>query len=142
VLKPGGLLLLNPAWNCSDLAANGYAVRPYSDFSLAGKAIKASIPIQRAPLFQAAYTLPIRAARLAAASLSRGPTAFHYRPIAPNYGHYWVNDGDAVNSMDFFEAYLWFKSRGDECLNCPPAGDLIRLNEMAMILRVKPGAAR
>jgi len=137
VLKPGGLLYLYPAWLCSDLAPNGYAVRPYSDFGLGGKLIKASIPFQRSALFQAMYTLPIRAARLAAWKLHRRPTALHYRPITPNYREYWMPDSDAVNSIDLFEAYLWFRSRGDECLNCPAVSELIRTADMPMVMRVK-----
>src|SRR5262249_37302449 len=85
VLKPNGLLYLDPAWLCPDFAADGYPVRPFSDFGLRGKVIKASLPIQQSRLFEAAYELPIRSARLAAWNVKRGPTAFHYRPIVPNY---------------------------------------------------------
>jgi ubiquinone/menaquinone biosynthesis C-methylase UbiE len=138
VLKPGGLLYLAPAWLCSDLAPNGYAVRPYSDFGIEGKLIKASVPLQNAAAFTAMYMLPIRAARLAAWKLRRQPTALHYRPLAANYKVYWMADSDAVNSIDMFEAYLWFRSRGDECLNCPADSELIRLADMPLIIRVKP----
>ena len=34
----------------------------------------------------------------------------------------WMPDGDAVNSLDVFEMYLWFVTRGDECINCPSRG--------------------
>src|SRR5262249_51163811 len=112
VLKPNGLLYLHPTWLCSDLAPQGYPVRPYSDFGMKGKLIKAGVPIQDAPLFHAMYLLPIRALRLAASGTGGRPTALHYRPIAANYKDYWMPDSDAVNSLDFFEAYLWFKSRG------------------------------
>ena len=138
VLKPNGLLYLNPAWFCPDFAANGYPVRPFSDFGVGGKLIKASIPIQQSPLFEAAYRLPIRSARLAAWNAHRGPTAFHYRPIAPNYREYWMADSDAVNSMDSFEAYLWFMSRGDECLNCGSPMEMLRARTSPLVIRVKP----
>jgi len=39
VLKPGGLLLLEPAWQCRPWTADGYPVRPYSDFGWWGKLI-------------------------------------------------------------------------------------------------------
>ena len=32
VTKKGGYILFNPAWQCRPWAANGYQVRPYSDF--------------------------------------------------------------------------------------------------------------
>lgn len=138
VLKPGGLLYLSPAWLCSDLAPQGYAVRPYSDFGLGGKLIKASVPLQYSAAFQAMYSLPIRAARLADWKLHGQPTALHYRPIAANYQVYWTNDSDAVNSIDMFEAYLWFRSRGDECLNCPSTQELMREANQTLVIRVKP----
>jgi hypothetical protein len=142
VLKPGGLLYLEPAWLCTDLAPNGYPVRPYSDFGLEGKLIKATVPVQTSVAFQAMYMLPIRAIRLAAWKLSRQPTALHYRPIAANYKDYWMADSDAVNSIDMFEAYLWFRSRGDECVNCPADSALIRRADMPLTIRVKPPSPR
>jgi ubiquinone/menaquinone biosynthesis C-methylase UbiE len=138
VLKPNALLYLRPAWLCSDLAPNGYSVRPYSDFGLAGKLIKASVPIQQLPAFQLLYLLPIRAAHLGVWSVHHQPTALHYRPIAANYREYWMPDSDAVNSIDMFEAYLWFLSRGDECLNCPSRAQVMRIDSMPLVIRVKP----
>ena len=138
VLKPNGLLLLYPAWSCSDLAPHGYMVRPYSDFGLWGKLVKASVPIQYSLLFRAMYMLPIRAIRTGQWKLGGGATALHYRPIAANYTNYWMADSDAVNSIDMYEGYLWFKSRGDECLNCPAAGRMMRVYRMPLIIRVKP----
>ena len=35
----------------------------------------------------------------------------------PKHVNYWIADSDAVNSIDSYEAMLWFLSRGDECLN-------------------------
>jgi ubiquinone/menaquinone biosynthesis C-methylase UbiE len=137
VLKPNGVAFLFPAWSCSDLLPQGYAVRPYSDFDLSGKLIKASVPIQESKLFQAMHVFPTRLSRWAAWKIHGQPTAFHYRPIRANYTDYWMPDSDAVNSLDLFETYLWFRSRGDECLNCPPAARMIRSGEMELIVRVK-----
>ena len=138
VLKPGGVLYLAPAWLCSDLAPNGYPVRPYSAFGLGGKLIKATVPIQQAGFFQAMYTIPVRATRLAAWKLHRQPTALHYRLLDANYQDYWMPDSDAVNSIDMFEGYLWFRSRGDECLNCPAESELIRTPPwIPLVIRVK-----
>ena len=44
VAKDGALLYLLPAWDCQPYLADGYNVRPYSDFGLGGKLIKAAIP--------------------------------------------------------------------------------------------------
>lgn len=98
VTRDNGLVFLLPAWNCSSWAAEGYEVRPYSDFDLAGKLIKASIPVRSAPVFRIASLLPIRGVRTLVARF--GPTRLRYRRLTPNYEQYWVPDSDAVNSID------------------------------------------
>jgi len=57
-----------------------------------------------------------------------------YRRLIPNYEKYWVPDSDAVNSIDSHEAMLWFRSRGDECLNC--AGASVFMESVPLIIRV------
>jgi ubiquinone/menaquinone biosynthesis C-methylase UbiE len=118
VTKDGGLLYLLPAWNCSPLAAEGYPVRPYSDFGLKGKFIKATVPARIVFDGLSTILLPTHWARETFARWSGHPTRLHYVPLTPNYDHFWMSDADAVNSLDFFETMLWFTSRGDECLNC------------------------
>ncbi len=118
VVKDGGLLFLKPAWDCTWWLAQGYQVRPYSDFDLAGKIKKASLNVLASPYYRGASMMPIRFVRQTQARWSGQPTRFHYRPIEPNYDHYWVADSDAVNGLDYYEMLLWFTSRGDECLNC------------------------
>ena len=56
----------------------------------------------------------------------------------PNYRDYWMADSDAVNSLDSFEAYVWFISRGDECLNCGSRMEMMRTRDMPLVIRVKP----
>ena len=116
VTRDGGVLFLLPAWNCTSWASQGYEVRPHSDFDLAGKIVKASIPIRSSPLFRFMTLIPNRTVRSLVAQF--GPTRLRYRRLNPNYEKYWMQDSDAVNSIDSHEALLWFLSRGDECLNC------------------------
>ena len=118
VVKNDGLLYLFPAWGASTWAAQGYDVRPYSKLDLGGKLIKASIPLRKTNLFQAAYTAPIRTLRWVSFEILHQPTTLHYRRLTPNYDKFWEGDSDAVSSLDRYEALLWFLSRGDECLNC------------------------
>lgn len=117
VLKPGGLLFLYPDWYCRPWAAQGYAVRPYRDFDLKGMLVKASIPIRDSIVFRSLYTFPIRFIRLSSYFLPRKPTTLRYNALTPNYSYHWTGDSDAVNSTDPYEVILWFRSRGDECLN-------------------------
>jgi SAM-dependent methyltransferase len=134
VIRDNGILFLFPAWNCTSWAADGYEVRPYSDFGLMGKLIKASIPLRSAQAFRVMTLLPIRAARTLVSR--NGPTRLRYRHLTPNYEKYWVPDSDAVNSIDSHEAMLWFLSRGDECLNCEDASIFLPIFATPLIIRV------
>ena len=137
VVKDGGLLYLLPAWNCIPWAADGYAVRPYSDFGVKGKLIKASLPVLLHPIFVDAYLLPTRLLRRAYSSMSGAPTRLHYNQITPNFDHYWMPDSDAINSIDSYEAMLWFTSRGDECLSCGPH-PVLENRELVIRVHKKP----
>jgi len=118
VLKPGGLLYLAPAWNCSPWAAGGFDVRPYSDFTSRGKLVKASLPIRKSPYFVMAYLLPVRGLRWLQYKRDAKNTRLHFRRLEPNYDVYWQDDSDAAVSIDAYEAELWFRAHRDECLNC------------------------
>ena len=131
VTRDNGVIYLLPAWNCSPWAAEGYEARPYSDFDLAGKLVKASLIVRANPAFRIASILPVRGVRTLAAQF--GPTRLRYRRLAPNYEKYWVPDSDAVNSIDRQEAKLWFLSRGDECVNC---GGTLSDYSSALVIRV------
>lgn len=132
VVKDGGLLFLAPAWDCTPFAADGYPVRPYSDFGFGGKLVKATTPVHH--YFRSVAKAPIGLLRYAAWKSSGGTTRLHYRLLTPNYGKYWMADSDALNSLDRYELAIWFQSRGDECLNCE--GSLkgwLQQNEAVMI---------
>jgi SAM-dependent methyltransferase len=136
VTRDNGVLFLLPAWDCTSWAAEGYEVRPYSDLDAVGKIIKASIPLRSSPPFVAMSKLPNRLVRNLVAQF--GPTKLRYRRLTPNYDKYWVPDSDAVNSIDRYEAMLWFRSRGDECLNCDDAA--LSIAPMPLIIRVHKSA--
>lgn len=134
VTRDKGVLFLFPAWNCTSWAAEGYEVRPYSDFNLRGKLIKASIPLRSSTPFISMSLVPNRIARSFVARFGR--TRLRYRRLIPNYEEYWVPDSDAVNSIDSHEAMLWFLSRGDECLNCEGPSIFMRSMSTPLIIRV------
>jgi hypothetical protein len=119
VLRSGGVLFLAPAWQCRPWAADGYPVRPYSDFGWPGKIYKALIPLRDSVVWRSCFIFPRRLARLLTWKLTRRPLRFRFGALRPNYEKFWMSDSDAVNSMDGYEAILWFKSRGDEILHPP-----------------------
>jgi len=134
VTRDKGVLFLFPAWNCTPWAAQGYEVRPYSDFDLSGKLVKASIPLRSSAPFFATWLVPRRIVRNFVALF--GSTRLHYHRLTPNYEKYWVPDSDAVNSIDSHEAMLWFVSRGDECLNCESPSIFLPAGSFPLIIRV------
>jgi ubiquinone/menaquinone biosynthesis C-methylase UbiE len=119
VTKPGGLIFLAPTWNGGPWLAEGYLVRPYSDFGIGGKLTKASLSFRTHPLYQYAHLVSSRLVRRAGLVVDSGPTTFRYNRIRPNYDRYWMPDSDAVVTLDPYEAMQWFTSRGDSCLSCP-----------------------
>ncbi len=118
VVKHHGFIYLAPAWNCPSWAADGYDVRPYSDLDITGKIKKASVLVRKELIPAPSYLVPIRFMRLSWWMTTRRPMTLRYNRLSPNYQKYWGPDSDAINSIDSYEAYLWFLSRGDECLNC------------------------
>lgn len=114
VTKPNGAIIFRPAWNCRPWAANGYSVRPYSDFDLLGKIYKSFIPIRNNIMYRAATMIPARTLKLIGFCLN--PLSFKlelkYKTLKPNYDQYWVSDSDACNSIDPFSAILFFRANG------------------------------
>jgi SAM-dependent methyltransferase len=139
VTRDNGVIYLLPAWNADPWAAEGYAVRPYSDFNWWGKLIKASIPFRSSDEYRAIAVLLVRLSRSLAPLF--GPTTLRYRRLQPNYEQYWVNDSDAVNSIDSYEGALWFLSRGDECLSCGAKPILLHLFNAPLIIQVHKSSA-
>ena len=117
VLLTNGLLLLAPAWQCRPWAAEGYPVRPLSDFDWKGKLIKFSIPVRDSVVYRSIRVFPVRFWHLLEYQRRHLPTIFRYGRLEANFDEYWMSDSDAINNMDPFETYLWFVSRGDRCLN-------------------------
>jgi len=141
VVKDGGHILLRPAWNCDSWAAEGYEVRPYSDFGFWGKLIKASIPLRASRWYSLFHSRQVRVLRTIQTALGGGPSRLHFRRLKPSYARYWVTDSDAVVSLDFFETYLWFASRGDSCVNCPSLSALLLgrpgLRDETLVIQVR-----
>ena len=125
VVKPGGMILLRPAFSCSRYAAQGYAVRPYSDFGWKGKLTKATARIVESWLFRRLYSQQVKMLRSFGARLGTGPSRLHFVRLTPNYDQYWMADSDATTSLSFHELYLWFVTRGDRCVNCPSEARIV-----------------
>jgi SAM-dependent methyltransferase len=119
MLKPNGVVLFAPAWQCRPWAAGGYTVRPYSDFGLNGKLIKASIPLRDSVAWRSLFIFPKRLYRHFKFYLGYRYTTIRYRKITPNYETFWTSDADACNHIDPHDAILWFTSNGFDCISHP-----------------------
>lgn len=117
LLKPGGVLLFAPAWQCRPWAADGYAVRPYKDLNWKGILIKASLPIRDSVLWRALFIMPKRLYRTLAFLFGVRYQTIRYRRLKPNYEKYWTSDSDACNSIDPHDCILWFISHEFVCLS-------------------------
>lgn len=136
VLKNGGVLFLSPAWQCRPWAAEGYPVRPYSDFGIKGKLIKFSIPIRDSIAFRLSYVFPRRIVRGLLNTVTTGPCRFRYSKLEANFDVFWTSDSDAVNSMDPFDAIEWFVSRGDECVSHPTRWRRFLVRTGPLVIRI------
>jgi SAM-dependent methyltransferase len=119
VLKPGGVMFLMPAFDVMRYQAQGYGVRNYSDFNWIGKLIKASVPVAQSKFVHYLHYHQVRLIRSTGVRMTGGPSRLRFVRLRPNYDQYWQADSDAAISVSAHELYLWFKTRGDECLNCP-----------------------
>ena len=121
ITKRGGIILFNPAWQCRPWAAEGYQVRPYSDFNIPGRIYKASIPIRENLLFRLSHVMPKRLFFLSLFVVKPGlfKERLFYRKLKANYETFWQSDSDACNSIDPFLAILFFRTNGFEILNYP-----------------------
>lgn len=118
VIENGGHLILRPAWHCHKWAADGYQVRPYTDFNIWGRIYKFFIP-----LFD---WKPVRAVGIMTKRciefidyfvLKRRPLPIKYGRLKANYEVFWQPDSDACNHIDPFSMILWFKARGHKCVS-------------------------
>ena len=132
VLKPGGVLILFPAWDCTPWAADGFDVRAYSDFNVVGKLVKAAVSFY--PDYESALRGPVRAGRWV--QYATGDRTLRYRRLRPNYDVYWQADSDAAVSLDRFETLLWFQHHGDTCLNCGSVMDEFRRGDSPLVIRI------
>jgi SAM-dependent methyltransferase len=116
VLKPGGIVLLAPAWNCRSWAAEGLPVRDYAELGWIQRISKATIPIRDHILWRGMWALPRRLTRELRA-MRGNPLPFTYSRLRPNLSEYVYTDCDAFTSMDPQAAIIFFRTRKWRVLN-------------------------
>lgn len=117
VLKQGGIVYFNPAWNVRSWASSGLSVRSYSDLNRFDKLRKFLIPLRESLVYRSLSIFPSRILGLFSFIFLGGGNKLNYRKLNANYEKYWVNDADACNSIDPFHAILWFLKNDFICLS-------------------------
>ena len=76
----------------------------------------------------------LRPLRLAHYGISGSNTPLRFHALEANYDVYWRPDSDASTGLDTYEAYLWHRAQGDECLNCEgPWGQMTAKGEVLVM---------
>lgn len=113
VLCSRGVFLFSPAWHCRPWAANGYQVRPYSDFNILGRIYKFIIPALDFLPYRAAKMFVKRTVWLIVYALTpKSKFKLPYKRLRPNYEIFWQSDSDACCDLDPFLTILWLKANG------------------------------
>lgn len=139
LLKPGGVILFSPAWQCRTWAAQGYPVRPFSDFNFRGKLVKLSIPLRNSVVWRSLYIFPKRFYRHFKYILGCRYRDILYKKLVPNYETFYMSDSDACNHIDPHDAILWFESNGFECLSNPMHIKAFFVRTGALVFKKKVG---
>ena len=137
VTRSGGYLFLWPTWLCPPWLSRGYLVRPYSDFDWLGKANKLSVAFRSSPYLIFPGLAAVRTLRELYWRATGAEMRLRFDRLEPNFEDYWTPDADAAISLDSHETMLWFRSRGDDCLNCPQDfADRLQMTVEPLIIRV------
>jgi SAM-dependent methyltransferase len=114
VLKPGGFLVLKPAWHCTRYNTELIPVLPYHQLNIRQKFTKALLPLLRSKLYKLLTRFPHRLWRRV--TCQKNNSLFWGR-LTPYHGELWISDADATASLDSHEAMLYYQSRGYQCLS-------------------------
>ena len=136
VLKPGGVLLLKPAWNCRWWINEGIPVREYSDLTLRQRWVKWTLPLREAAVTKVVRLLPSRILSAARYLLGRSPMRLRFGKLQAEYATFWMVDSDACSKIDPSETALWFKSRDDTIVSHPSLVDALKIRSAPLVIRV------
>jgi SAM-dependent methyltransferase len=114
VLKPGGFLVLKPAWHCTAYNTELIPILPYKDLNLRQAMTKLILPLLTSKVFKFLTRVPWRIFRRIVSSKNN---SLSWTPLIPYHGPLWISDSDAVASIDSHEAILFYTSRGYECIS-------------------------
>jgi SAM-dependent methyltransferase len=139
VLRPGGMLVLKPAWHCTRYTTELIPVRAYRDLNARQKFTKALLPVFRSRPYKLLTWTPWRLLR----RLTCQPgNPLRWTRLTPYYGEDWISDADASSGIDCHEAILYFTSRDYACHSHRSALSQVLAGHDIVVLRKGNGSAQ
>jgi SAM-dependent methyltransferase len=118
VVKPGGYVVMKPAWHCVKYVTELIPVRPYSELNPRQRLVKALLPVIRSRPYKFLTWMPSRILRRLTSGANN---PLRWGRLIPYHGDAWISDADAVASIDCHEGILYYTSRGYSCHSHPTA---------------------
>ncbi|MBU3542826.1 class I SAM-dependent methyltransferase [Polynucleobacter sp. MWH-Loch1C5] len=116
ILKPNGIAVLSPAWNCRPWTVKKLEQRPYSELNVSEKIGKFLIPVRNNLIFRMLCSIPSRLLREVKLYISNSPLPLEYLKLEPDFSlwekYEHISDDDAFVSIDAHAALIYFASRG------------------------------
>ncbi len=123
VLKPNGIAVLSPAWNCRSWTVKKLQQRPFSELSSSEKLGKLLIPLRNSLIFRMACSIPSRLNRELLLLATEGPIELQYQILSPDFSlwnrYEHISDDDAFVNIDAHSALAYFSSRKWICESHP-----------------------
>ncbi len=115
ILKPGGFLVLKPAWHCTTYNTELIPILSYKELNRRQAITKLLLPFLTSKVFKFSTRVPWRIFRRIVSSKNN---PLSWTALIPYHGELWSGgDSDAVASIDSHEAILFYTSRGYECIS-------------------------
>lgn len=119
ILKPNGIAVLSPAWNCRPWTVKKLEQRSYSELKISEKISKLFIPLRNNIIFRMLCSIPVRLLREVKLSIKKCPLPLEYLKLEPDFSlwekYEHISDDDAFVSIDAHAALIYFSSRGWVC---------------------------
>lgn len=109
VLRPGGMIIIKPAWHCKKYTTERIPIRPYHQLNLRQKMVKFLLPVIRSKPYKLLTWIPSRTWRRLTA---RHENSLKWTRFTPYFGPDWIEDADACSGIDIHETILFFETRG------------------------------
>lgn len=136
VLRPGGMILFDMAWQVRSWANKALNARPYKELTVREKIIKFSILWRDNLYYRLLFVVPKRFFRTLLFIIGFYKD-LDYKKLVPSYEALYDADSDACNHVDPHAMILWFLAHGCEVLNYPNPWKAFFVRSGSLIVKKK-----